>query len=331
MDKNTRIIVTGGAGFIGSAVVWKLNQMGCENIIIVDRLGTNPEKWKNLVSLKFKEYIDAKEFRERILGNLKFLGGYDVVFHLGACSSTTEKDASYLIDNNTDFTWELAYQAIHNKVKFVYASSAATYGNDAFDTSDDRSFLEGLKPLNMYGYSKHLFDLYATRNGMLDQITGLKYFNIFGPNEYHKGDMRSVIAKSFDEVKRSGKIDLFKSDLPDFKDGDQARDFLYVKDAAEITIFLAKASSCGIFNVGSGQPQTFNSLAKNLFKSIQEEESINYIDMPTQLKGKYQHNTKANIFELKNCGYSKPITSFEDAIDDYVKNYLIPNKRLGEK
>jgi ADP-L-glycero-D-manno-heptose 6-epimerase len=315
-----RILVTGGAGFIGSALVWALNQRGMENILICDVLGSD-EKWKNLVPLRFADYVEAADLAGRLGKEIR------AIFHLGACSSTTETDASYLIHNNFEYTKMLAHFALANDCRFVYASSAATYGSLADRISESLS-LEKLRPLNMYGYSKHLFDCYAQRAGILDRITGLKYFNVFGPNEYHKGDMRSVVHKAFGEIRATGKVSLFKSYRPEYPDGGQQRDFLYVKDAIAATLFLAeRIDGGGLFNIGSGQPNTWISLVTPIFSG---EPKIDFIDMPEPLRPKYQYFTCADVSKLRAAGFTQPFTPLADAVSDYVKNYLIPGKHLGD-
>jgi len=315
-----RILVTGGAGFIGSALVWALNQRGMENILICDVLGSD-EKWKNLVPLRFADYVEAADLAGRLGKEIR------AIFHLGACSSTTETDASYLIHNNFEYTKMLAHFALANDCRFVYASSAATYGSLADRISESLS-LEKLRPLNMYGYSKHLFDCYAQRAGILDRITGLKYFNVFGPNEYHKGDMRSVVHKAFGEIRATGKVSLFKSYRPEYPDGGQQRDFLYVKDAVAATLFLAeRIDGDGLFNIGSGQPNTWISLVTPIFSG---EPKIDFIDMPEPLRPKYQYFTCADVSKLRAAGFTQPFTPLADAVSDYVKNYLIPGKHLGD-
>ena len=229
-----RILVTGGAGFIGSALIWELNRRGLTNILVTDVLGRD-EKWKNLVPLQFADYLEADELLKR----LDSMQDLKAIFHLGACSSTTETDASYLIRNNFEYTKNLAAFALEGERRFVYASSAATYGEDAKEVPETRA-LSTLRPLNMYGFSKHLFDKYAERSGILQHITGLKYFNVFGPNEYHKGDMRSVVHKAFGQIQENGAVKLFKSYRPEYPNGGQCRDFLYVKDAVAATIFWPK-------------------------------------------------------------------------------------------
>jgi ADP-L-glycero-D-manno-heptose 6-epimerase len=322
------IVVTGGAGFIGSAIVWKLNQLGKTNIIIVDELGKD-EKWKNLVGLKYEDFVNKLEFIEQILDDV-IPYNVDAIIHMGANSSTTEKDADHLMDNNYNYTKELAKYCVEKHIRFIYASSAATYGDGSLGFDDDESTLETLRPLNMYGYSKQLFDLWAKRNSISDQIVGIKYFNVYGPNEYHKGDMRSVVHKAFEQVRDTGKVRLFKSLHPNYKDGEQMRDFIYVKDAVDMTLyFLDKPDKNGIFNVGSGKARTWNELVTALFKSIGKTINIEYVDLPSQLAEKYQYFTEANLARIISAGYKQSTSSLEYGIDDYVQNYLLKNSFLG--
>lgn len=326
-----QILVTGGAGFIGSALVAKLNQLGIDNILIVDLLNKD-DRYKNLIPLKFHDYIEADRFLKLLNENSYLLSDIETIFHLGACSSTTEKDCHYLIENNYEYTKTLCKWSLDNDIRFVYASSAATYGNGDQGMDDKMNNLHQLRPLNMYGYSKHLFDLYAHRQKILNKIVGLKYFNIFGPNEQHKADMRSVVNKAFHQILETKKIQLFKSYNPNYKDGEQMRDFLYVKDAVDMTLHLAEnKSASGLYNLGSGNANTWVTLAKAIFKSMNEPEKIEFIEMPEQLKEKYQYYTKADITKLKESGYQKPITPLLDSVNDYVKNYLLPEKYLGDE
>jgi ADP-L-glycero-D-manno-heptose 6-epimerase len=331
------IIVTGGAGFIGSAVVWRLNQLGMDDILIVDHLGSG-QKWKNLDPLRFRDYLEKDEFlglighdsRSILSGNGK--NGIDAVIHLGACSSTTEQDASYLVKNNFEYTKQLALFADQNGIRFIYASSAATYGDGANGFSDEVGKLNELRPLNMYGYSKQLFDVWAKGNGLLERIVGLKYFNVFGPNEYHKGEMRSLVLKAYEQILSTGKIRLLKSHRDDYADGEQKRDFLYVKDAVEMTLhFLDYRNVNGLFNIGGGEANTWNRLAAAIFNALGRPERIEYIDMPETIREKYQYYTCADITNLRRAGYGKPLTRLEDAVKDYVLGYLVPKKRLGEE
>jgi ADP-L-glycero-D-manno-heptose 6-epimerase len=322
------IIVTGGAGFIGSAIVWKLNLSGNDQIVIVDELGTT-DKWKNLVGLKFQEFIHKDDFISAVVDDtIEF--PVEAIIHMGANSSTTEKDADHLFSNNYLYTQELAKYCLTKNIRFIYASSAATYGDGSLGFDDDESKLENLRPLNMYGYSKQLFDLWAKRNGVLNKIVGIKYFNVYGPNEYHKGDMRSVVHKAFEQVRDTGKVKLFKSLNPKYKDGEQMRDFVYVKDAVDMTLhFLEHKDKNGIFNVGSGKARTWIDLVTALFNAVGKPVNIEFIDLPENLREKYQYFTEANLKKIKSAGYSKPITSLEDGVNDYVKNYLLKNLYLG--
>ncbi len=324
-----RILVTGGAGFIGSAVIWELNRRGFRNILITDFLG-NDEKWRNLVPLEFADYIEADDFLVKAEGTPHLFGDITSVFHLGACSSTTESNASYLIRNNFEYTKRLAHLALQGRRRFVYASSAATYG--AIEAAVPETVaLESLRPLNMYGYSKHLFDLYAQRCGMLPHITGLKYFNVFGPNEDHKGDMRSVVNKAFRQA-RNGAVQLFKSYRAEFRDGEQCRDFLYVKDAAAATVFLAEhVEGGGIFNIGSGEANSWLSLMHALFKALGREPQIELIEMPERMRETYQYFTCADIRKLRSAGFVQPMTPICAAVCDYVTNYLMPGRKLGDE
>ena len=330
MSTKSRILVTGGAGFIGSALVWALNQRGQDNIVVSDRLTTD-EKWKNLVALKYADYIDAEDLLTAVQSKADKLGKFDAIYHLGANSATTERDANHLMKNNFEYTKILAHWALGMGARFVYASSAATYGDGSLGMDDKMTELHRLRPLNMYGYSKHLFDLYAQRAGIGDRIVGLKYFNVFGPNENHKGDMRSVVNKAFDQIKATGHVQLFKSHRPDYRDGEQKRDFLYVKDAVNMTLFLgAHPMSGGLYNLGSGLAQSWLQLVNAIFAAWGRPPQIEFIDMPETLRAKYQYYTCADISKLRALGYSDAITPLEHSVADYVRNYLAPGKLLGD-
>jgi ADP-L-glycero-D-manno-heptose 6-epimerase len=323
---DARVLVTGGAGFIGSALVWALNRRGCDRIVVCDRLGTD-ERWRNLTPLRFADYVEADDLLPRLPGGA--LGKFDLVLHMGACSSTTETNASFLIRNNYEFTRDLATWALGQKTRFVYASSAATYGDGSAGMDDDAGGLDQLRPLNLYGYSKHLFDLHARRAGFLNRMVGLKYFNVFGPNEGHKGDMRSLVHKSSGQVQTEGVIRLFKSYRSDFRDGEQKRDFLYVKDAVAMTLHLATSKRAGgLFNIGSGRARTWLDLARAVFVALNRKPKIEFIEMPEAIRDKYQYFTQANLVRLRAAGYTAPVTSLEDAVSDYVRNYLVPDQRL---
>jgi len=326
-----RILVTGGAGFIGSALVWALNQRGLTDIVITDVLGTD-EKWRNLVPLQYSDYIDAGDFRRHLANPVGGLGRFATVFHLGACSATTERNASYLADNNFAYTKELALWSLETGARFIYASSAATYGDGVQGMDDRDSRLHRLRPLNMYGYSKHLFDLWAQRQGLLGRIAGVKYFNVFGPNEDHKGEMRSLVNKAFQQIQATGKVQLFRSHRPDYRDGEQMRDFLYVKDAVEMTIHLAERAreAGGLYNLGSGEANTWVTLTESIFSALKLPPAIEFVDMPEILRGKYQYFTKADIGKLRETGYSRTMTPLAEAVRDYVQNHLVTGRKLGE-
>jgi len=325
-------IVTGGAGLIGSAVVWSLNHRGITDILIVDHLG-NSDKWKNLGPLRYSDYLEKGEFRTLLhtpgaLDAKKIEG----VFHLGACSSTTERDASYLVDNNFHYTCELAEFCIQNGIRMVYASSCATYGDGALGYDDDESKIEALRPLNMYGYSKQMFDLWAKRRGYLKQLVGCKFSNVYGPNESHKGEMRSVAHRAFEQIRAEGKLRLFRSYRPEYADGEQLRDFLYVKDAVEIILFLFdNPRAAGLYNVGSGRAETWNSMARAAFSALEVPCNIEYIEMPEHLRDRYQYYTCANMAKVRALGYTREARSMDDAICDYFRNYLLPGRHLGDE
>jgi len=323
------IVVTGGAGMIGSALVNRLNELGEENILVVDHLTTS-EKWKNLVALRYVDYLDRDQFIEQLeTGKIKNI---DTIFHLGACSATTEKDSNYLMENNYRYTLRIAQWVESNPTcRFIYASSAATYGDGEHGYFDNESELEKLRPLNMYGYSKHLFDLKAKREGWLKSIVGLKFFNVYGPNENHKGSMRSVMNKSFPDVYIDGKISLFQSHRDDYGDGEQLRDFIYVKDTVEMMIwFRTNRSVGGIFNIGTGTARSWNEVARAMFLAAGKPENISYVPMPELLQGKYQYYTCAELSKLRSIGCTIQPRSLEEAMIDYYHNYLILENYLGD-
>lgn len=313
------IIVTGAAGFIGSCIVSKLNREGYRNLIAVDVLRKN-DKWKNLRHLDFADYLD----RSQLLEFLHKYKGVEAIIHMGACSTTTERDTNYLMENNYRNTVQLAAYCIKNNIRFIYASSAATYGMGELGYDDDEAKLRHLKPMNMYGYSKQVFDLKARREGWLTKIAGLKFFNVYGPNEYFKGDMASVIFKAFNQIKESGKVKLFKSHRPNFKDGEQLRDFIYVKDALDMVFYLLKNPHIsGIFNAGTGKARSFKDLVTATFKAMDLKPDVEYIDMPHSIRDRYQYFTEAKMDKLRKTGYSAPFYSLEDGVHDYVQNYLM--------
>ncbi|MFA7158008.1 MAG: ADP-glyceromanno-heptose 6-epimerase [Kiritimatiellia bacterium] len=311
-----KYIVTGGAGFIGSNLVEALNKRGEDDILVVDELGQD-EKWRNLVGLQYADYWEKDDFRFHLRNDS--LGEVDTVFHLGACSSTTERNASFLADNNYRFSCELCDWCLRHKARFVYASSAATYGDGSEGYDDDPEKIGRLKPLNMYGYSKQMFDLWALRHGFFDRIAGIKYFNVYGPREAHKGDMRSMVHKACCQVRETGKIRLFKSDNPDYRDGEQLRDFMYVKDAVAVTLFFAENREAnGLFNCGTGQARSWLDLARAVFAAMKVEPQIDFIDMPEALRAKYQYHTQAELSRLRAAGYAEQFTALEAGVRDYI-------------
>jgi len=321
------IIVTGGAGLIGSAVVWSLNNRGEKKILIVDH---NPDGTKddNFKQLNYSGFVDKSDFIEE-LDRGKYGNNIDAIIHLGACSDTTETDKDYLRENNFLYTQKIATYAIESNIRFIYASSAATYGNGEKGYLDDEKLIATLEPLNEYARSKQMFDLWAWENGFLDKIVGLKYFNVFGPNEDHKGDMQSMVRKSFRQIWANGEVDLFRSYNDDYEDGEQKRDFLYVKDAADMTLFfLDNPTLNGIYNIGSGIAETWNTLIGAVFSAVDMIPTINYIDMPDNIREQYQYYTKAEMEKLFNAGYEEGTTPLTDAVGDYVLNYLISGNHL---
>ncbi|MDE1156343.1 MAG: ADP-glyceromanno-heptose 6-epimerase [Acidobacteriaceae bacterium] len=317
------IIVTGAAGFIGRNVVAELNARGEEELILVDELGKD-EKWKNLRGLHYEDIVAPEDF----LGLLEDGAYADArsLIHLGACSATTEKDADYLLRNNYQYTRVLCNWSLSNEVRFVYASSAATYGAGELGYDDADTVTPNLKPLNMYGYSKHMFDLWALKHDLFDHIVGLKYYNVFGPYEDHKGDMRSVVNKSFEQIRTDGFVRLFKSYKPEYKDGEQKRDFIYVKDAVDVTLHFALqefGSPGGLLNCGTGEPRTWVDLVTAAFSAMGKDANIQFIPMPEELRGKYQYFTQSKVDKLRAAGYTKPFTTLEEGVKDYVQSYLL--------
>jgi len=316
------IAVTGGAGFIGSALVWALNRIGCRDILVVDSF-LEAMAWQNLPSLAFSDLMPADEFLSRI-NNRSLNTSLEGILHMGACSSTTEQNADFMVRNNYRYTRTLAEWAIAHKKRFVYASSAATYGSaDTF--SDDHALLHSLRPLNLYAWTKHLFDLWAFDTGALQHIAGLKFFNVFGPNEYHKGAMRSVALKAFEEIQKHGSVSLFQSCKEGIPHGGQKRDFVYIKDIVAQTLFLYQNPALnGIFNAGSGKAHTFQQLVEAIFSSLNRPPCINYIPMPESLQNAYQYYTQADMRKLTSTGYPDTTASLEENIADYVLHYLLP-------
>ncbi|MFZ4525299.1 MAG: ADP-glyceromanno-heptose 6-epimerase [Chlorobium sp.] len=315
------IIITGGAGFIGSAMLWELNRRGEENIIIIDDLGsTTSEKWRNLSGLHFTDIIPIDLFPDLLERDA--FEGISAIFHIGANSSTTETDADHLLTNNFCYSKTIASFCMAHDVRLIYASSAATYGDGSNGYSDDIQQLDNLRPLNMYGYSKQLFDRWAIKNRILDKAAGLKFFNVYGPNEYHKEDMSSVVYKAFHQIREYGSVKLFQSHRPDYRDGEQLRDFVYVGDCTKIMLWLLENPVAGIFNVGSGEARSFKDLATATFLALGKQPVIDYVPMPETLRDKYQYYTCADITKLRQAGFVESLVSIEDGILEYVQRYL---------
>ncbi len=312
------IVVTGAAGFIGSCLVSRLNQRGRQDIIVVDHYdGDDDPKRKNLAGKRYQRYYDKAEFLKLIRRD-QIDADIDYIFHMGACSSTTLQDADYFQKNNFEYSCVVAQWAKSRQARLIYASSAATYGDGDQGYRDEEASMRNLKPLNLYGESKQQFDVWVLDNGYQNQVVGLKFFNVFGPNEYHKGDMRSVTAKAYDRIVSEGKISLFKSYNLQYKDGQQMRDFVYVKDTVDVMLFLMENPRInGIFNLGTGQARTWNDLANALFAAVGKKPDIQYIEMPEILRGRYQYFTQADMSKLRAAGYQKPFMTLEAAVKDY--------------
>ncbi len=328
------LIVTGAAGFIGRNVVAELNRRGFEELILVDELGKD-EKWKNLVGLHYEDLVSPEEFLGMIEDGA--FAEATACIHLGACSATTERDADYLLRNNYQYTRVLCNWALSNGVRFVYASSAATYGDGAAGYDDADDVTPTLMPLNMYGYSKHMFDLWALKHGLFEQgdggnIVGLKYFNVYGPYEDHKGDMRSVVSKSYEQIRCTNEVKLFKSYRPEYRDGEQKRDFIYVKDAVDVTLHFALQEAeapGGLFNCGTGEARTWIDLVTPVFEAMGLESRIDFFEMPEVLRGKYQYFTEAKVSKLRAAGYTKAFTKLEQGVREYVLGYYVPRAEEG--
>lgn len=329
-------IITGGAGMIGSALLWQLNHMGHKDVLIVDNIAST-EKWLNLSHLAYTAYMHRDAFIECIQDDrleeemeLEYAPGQgsgkiEGIIHLGACSSTTEKDADFLMQNNLEYSKVLCDYALKRGIRFIQASSAATYGDGSHGFDDDLASLHTLRPLNMYGYSKHLFDTWAVRSGRMAHIASIKFFNVYGPNEYHKGGMRSMVQRAVEQIKTDGTVRLFKSYKPEYSDGGQVRDFVYVKDcAAVLAALLVKPTANGVFNLGTGKARSWLELARAVFAAMYLPESIEFIEMPEILQGKYQYFTEAKIDRLQAAlGSNMPeLNSLEAGVADYVQNYL---------
>lgn len=318
------IIVTGGAGFIGSVLLWKLNQLGMDRIIVVDRLGETT-KWNNLVKRSFTEYLEKGRFLNHLDAGL--FNEAKAVFHMGASSSTTEMNVDYLAENNIQYSARLFSFCADRGIPFIYASSASTYG-DGQDGFSDEEPLRFFRPVHPYGFSKEIFDRWALRQSRRPPSwQGLKFFNVYGPNEYHKGEQASLVFKAFNQIRSEGRVRLFKSHHPDYADGMQLRDFVYAKDVADVmTHFLAKGSvrPSGIYNIGTGQAQSFLDLVNAAFAAMDLAPAIEFIDMPLHLRNQYQYFTEAKMDKLRVAGqYSKPFADVAAGVRDYVQGHLM--------
>ncbi|MFM8281888.1 MAG: ADP-glyceromanno-heptose 6-epimerase [Bacteroidota bacterium] len=314
------IAVTGAAGFIGSCFVRTLNEKGYDDILIIDSLEQD-DRWNNLVTKKFRGIEHPEVFKKKCSEGIYDAHDITALIHMGACSSTTERNAEYLLENNYRYSIAMAQFAMAHDIPFIYASSAATYG--AGEKGYDDASVNGLRPLNMYGYSKQLFDEWIIANGLEQSVTGIKFFNVFGPNEYHKGDMASMIFKSWKQVLAQGHITLFASDLEEYPDGGQMRDFIYVKDACEVMWkILNSKKSHGIVNLGTGKARTWNDLAHAVFKALGKQSDIKYVSMPDSLKGQYQYYTQAVMSKLQASSSAHTFLKMEDSIADYVGQHL---------
>jgi ADP-L-glycero-D-manno-heptose 6-epimerase len=319
-----QIVITGAAGMIGSGVVRYLNDLGYKNLILVDDLKES-EKWKNLVGKQFNHWISKTTLFQWLEGKESEI---DAIIHLGACSDTMETNGDYLLENNYRFSIRLAQWALERNKRFIYASSAATYGDGSKGFIDDESQLEVLSPINMYGFSKHMVDLWMKQQNVLDRVVGLKYFNVFGPNEYHKGRMASMILKMAHIAKNEGVIRLYQSnDLARFAHGEQKRDFIYVKEAVQKSVFFLTSLACGIYNIGSGCPTSWNQMASYLFGALGKKVEIRYIEMPKELDKQYQNFTCADMKKSSSLFSQLPKISMEEAVREYVQDYLLVNAR----
>ena len=326
------IILTGGGGMIGSMIAWHLNtQMNFDDFVIVDDL-INEQQENNFNKRKFIEYI-AKDDLEKYLNDKK---NVSAVIHMGAISATTESNFNRLLQTNIRFTQALWHWCAENKVPFIYASSAATYGNGSVGYGDNESELDKLSPLNAYGYSKHFFDRWVQLELSKNQPTppqwcGLKFFNVYGPNEYHKGRMASVAFHAFNQFKETNQIKLFKSEHPSYADGMQVRDFIYVKDAVKIVIFFLNNNNfSGLYNAGTGNAETFKALAEALLINTKgQPDDIKYIEMPNDLKGKYQYYTQATMNKINSIGFNDNFMNLKEGVTDYLENYLLTSDRYA--
>ncbi len=316
------IAITGAAGFIGSCLAWKFNQIGRNDLLVVDQRGNELPKSQNLKKRKFADYFEKDDFLKQLAkGHLS--REIEVIFHLGACTDTTETNKEYLWETNFEYSKRLAEWALKEGKRFLYAASAATYGDGKEGYSDEDSQTPKLKPLNLYGMSKQVFDVWVLENKLQKKFVGFKFFNVYGPNEYHKGEMRSVVHKGYGQVKKEGKVRLFKSYRKEFADGEQKRDFVYVKDVVNIILwFWEHPEATGIFNLGTGRAQTWNELAHAVFGALGKKVVIDYIEMPESIRDKYQYCTEADLKKLKRFCPDYRFKPLEEGVKDYVQNYL---------
>ncbi|MDF0693888.1 ADP-glyceromanno-heptose 6-epimerase [Aquirufa ecclesiirivi] len=315
------IIVTGAAGFIGSCLIQKLNELNFNYIIAVDDFSFE-EKNKNLLGKKIKEKVERTQFFSWLDSNFREV---EFIFHIGARTDTTEFDKSIFDDLNVNYSKEIWNRCVEYQIPLVYASSAATYGLGELGYDDDESKIPGLKPLNPYGDSKNDFDIWALQQEKKPFFwAGLKFFNVYGPNEYHKGRMASVIWHAFRQINEKGSLNLFRSHRPDYGDGEQMRDFIYVKDLIDVCIFFMEhRKNSGIYNLGTGIARSFNDLGRSTFAAMGKEAVINYIDTPMDIRDKYQYFTEANMSKLRQIGFTQPFHTLEEGVKDYVQNYLL--------
>ncbi|MBU0502214.1 MAG: ADP-glyceromanno-heptose 6-epimerase [Candidatus Margulisbacteria bacterium] len=315
------IILTGGAGFIGSCFLAKLNEQGEKQVLVVDH-DDSAQKMANLKGKDFLDFIEKEKFIKEVEKG-KLSKDVKAIFHIGACSSTMETDAEYLRQNNLEYSKTLAKWSLDNSLPFFYASSAATYGDGEQGYSDQDSKIPNLKPLNLYGQSKQDFDLWLFEHQLTSKVVGFKYFNVYGPNEYHKEAMRSLVVKAYQQIKKDQKIRLFKSYKPEYKDGEQQRDFIYIKDATNLMWeFYQNQQVKGIYNIGTGRARTWNDLATAIFTALSLPVNIEYIEMPESIKDKYQYFTEADLTKLRGVGMRCELRELEAAVADYVQNYL---------
>ncbi len=320
------IIITGAEGFIGSCLVGALNQAGYNDLVLVDDFGM-PVREDNLIGKTYTAKVNRKDLATWIDEHHRLV---QFIFHIGARTDTTETDVAILNELNLDYTKMLWQKCVAHGLPLVYASSAATYGGGEHGYDDDETKLDLLQPLNLYGHSKNDFDKWAVAQDKKPYFwAGLKFFNVYGPNEYHKGRMASVVLHAFNQIQQNGEVKLFKSHNPNYTDGGQLRDFVYVKDVTDVCMFLmGHRKNSGIYNLGSGKARTFKNLVEAIFVALDKTPTITYIDTPIDIRDKYQYFTEANMDKLKSIGYTQSFTGIEDGVADYVKNYLVPNKRI---